>query len=687
MLRVLGLMLCAVSMQAIAEPRPFDVDDLVRLNRISDVQLRPDGKALVYALRETDWEANKASQGIWQLGLEGSSSRPRRLTASGASSLHPRYSTDGQRIYFLSARGGSMQVWMLDGPGEARVVTKLPLDVGDFALSPDSRALAFSADVYPECGADFDCSKQRADADAGEKQSGTLQDKLFVRHWDSWKTGTRAQLFLVDLDADGVASGTPRWLTRGIDGDVPTKPFGDFADIAFSPDGKDLAFVARIAGTSESWSTNSDVYRVAANGSGAPINLTAAFAGYDTTPVWSATGERLFWRSMERAGYEADRNRIMELDLSSGASREVAPSWDRSPDGLLLAADGRSLYALADDIGNHRLFRVDIKSGAVSALSQAGNVSSFAPGANRIYALLDDLDSPADLYSLPLAGGRATQLTQVNEARLKDVQFGAYEQFSFKGANDDTVHGFVVKPVGFDPGKRYPIAFIVHGGPQGSMGNLFHYRWNPQTHAGKGYAAVFIDFHGSTGYGQAFTDAIRGDWGGKPLIDLQRGMAAALEKYSFLDGSRACAMGGSYGGYMMNWIAGSWPNGFKCIISHAGIFDNRFMSYTTEELWFDEWEFEGTHFEKPDNFEKHNPINLVSKWQTPMLVIHGMLDFRVPFEQGLAVFTALQRRGIPSQILWFPDENHWILKPHNSVQWHRAVESWMQRWTGAQAKK
>ncbi len=687
MLRALGLLLSIVSLQAGAQARPFDVEDLVKLNRISDVQLRPDGKAIAYTLRETDWEANKGLQSIWQLSLEAPNARPRRLSASGASSMHPRYSRDGQRIYFLSPRGGSMQVWMLDGPGEAHAVTKLPLDVADFALSPDSRVLAFAADVHIECGVDFDCSKKRIDADAAEKQTGTLQDKLFVRHWDTWKTGTRSQLFVVDLDDSGIASAQPRWLSREIDGDVPGKPFGDFSDIAFSPDGRQLAFVARIAGNSEPWSTNTDVYQVAADGKGAPVNLTAAFPGYDTTPVYSNDGRKLYWRSMERAGYEADRNRIMEMDLGSRSHREIAPGWDRSPDGLSLSADGRTLHVLADDIGNHRLFAVNVADGAVKPLSGLGNVSSFAVAGDRIYALMDDLDSPADLYSLPITGGEATQLTQVNREALQNLRFGAYEQFSFKGANDDTVHGWVVKPVDFDPGKRYPIAFIVHGGPQGSMGNLFHYRWNPQTHAGKGYAAVFIDFHGSTGYGQAFTDAIRGDWGGGPLVDLQRGLAAARAKYSFLDDKRACAMGGSYGGYMMNWIAGAWPEGFSCIISHAGIFDNRFMSYTTEELWFDEWEFEGTHYDKPENFEKQNPVNLVAKWKTPMLVIHGMLDFRVPFEQGLAVFTALQRRGIPSQILWFPDENHWILKPHNSVQWHRAVEGWMQRWTRESAPK
>jgi dipeptidyl aminopeptidase/acylaminoacyl peptidase len=296
-----------------------------------------------------------------------------------------------------------------------------------------------------------------------------------------------------------------------------------------------------------------------------------------------------------------------------------------------------------------------------------------------------DLAAPAQLFATDLGGRGERQLTSHNAALLDEVAFGAYEQFSFPGAGDETVYGWVVKPVGFEAGQRYPVAFIIHGGPQGSMGNSFHYRWNPQTYAGKGYAVVFIDFHGSTGYGQDFTDSITGDWGGKPLEDLQRGWAAALARYEFLDGDRACALGASYGGYMINWIAGAWPDGFDCLVNHSGIFDNRSMYYSTEELWFPEWEMGGPQFEAPEGFERHNPVNLVGQWRTPMLVIHGAKDFRVPLEQGLATFNALQRRGIPSRFLYFPDENHWILKPANSVQWHRVVETWLEEWIGGGA--
>jgi len=679
LLRPLALAMLLVPLGA--QARPFDVDDLVRMERVSDPQLRADGKLLVYNLRQTNWDANKGEMSLWQLPLQGDQAQPRRLTAPGSNATHPRFAPTGERLYFLSNRGGSQQIWVLDGAGDARPVSELPLDVGGFLLSPDGRKMAVAIEVYPDCGADFACTRKRADDDAAEKHSGTLHDKLFVRHWDTWQVGTRAQLFVFDLDANGHISGEPFWATAGIDGDAPTKPFGDLSEAAFSPDSRQLVFSARIAGKTEAWSTNTDLFQVTLGSDAVATNLTADFPGYDLGPVYAADGKHLYWRSMARAGFEADRNRIMERDLAKGSTREVAPGWDRSPDTLALSADGGKLYTFADDIGQRPMFAIEVKSGKATRLTNDGSVSGFALGSKTAYAAIDDLDSPADIHAVPLAGGASKALTAVNAERLKDVEFGAYEQFSFKGWNDETVYGWVVKPVGFKEGQRYPVAFIVHGGPQGSMGNLFHYRWNPQTHAGKGFAAVFIDFHGSTGYGQAFTDSISGDWGGKPFEDLQKGLAAAAQRYAWLDVRRACALGGSYGGYMMNWIAGNWPDGFRCIVDHSGIFDSRFMSYTTEELWFDEWEMQGTQYEKPENFERHNPINHLAKWKAPMLVIHGMLDFRVPFEQGLATFTALQRRGIESQFLWFPDENHWILKPHNSVKWHRTVEAWLQRWT------
>jgi dipeptidyl aminopeptidase/acylaminoacyl peptidase len=665
-----------------ADTRPFDVEDLVRLDRVGDPQVSPDGRRIAYTLRETDMDGNRGVVGIWMVPADGSRA-PRRMTGPGASAVSPRWAPDGNSIYFLTSRSGSMQVWNLPlVGGEAMQVTDYPIGVGAFVVASGGKRLALSFEVFLDCE-DLDCSKARLDERAKAKTTGVLHESLFVRHWDSWKDGRRAQLFIADIGEDGRA-GTPRHLSRGMDADIPSKPFGGADEIAFSPDGAHIVFAARVEGAAEPWSTNLDLYRVATAGEAAPENITADNPATDTSPVFSPDGRHLAWLAMSRAGFEADRYRILLRDLRSGDTREVAPDWDRSAHGLAFSRDGRTLFTWSDDVGHRRLFAIDVRSGAATAISGDGSIGGFSVGGDTVAFSRDHLGGPAQIHRSDLRGRNLRQLTEHNAERLAGVAFGEYEQFSFEGADDVTVYGWVVKPVGFQEGTTYPVAFIVHGGPQGSMGNSFHYRWNPQTYAGQGYAVVFIDFHGSTGYGQAFTDAISGDWGGRPLIDLKKGWAAAQQKYPFLDGGRACALGASYGGWMINWMAGQWPDGFVCMVNHCGVMDNRSMYYTTEELWFVEWEFGGPQFENPEGYEKQNPLNHVDQWQTPMLVVHGANDFRVPLGQGLAAFTALQRRGIPSQLLYFPDENHWVLKPHNSIQWHRTVEAWLKRWTAAE---
>ena len=666
---------------AAAAPKPFSVHDLVMLDRVLDPRLSPDQRHVAYQLRETDFAANKGVNGLWLVDLSQKNPAPKRLTAEGAESNTPRWSADG-RLYFLSTRSGSQQVWRLDlAGGEAQPVTNLPLNVAAFRVAPDGRRLLLALEVFAGC-ADLACTRSRLDQRAASKARGQVYDRLLVRHWDAWKDGTRAQLFIADLAAGGGLDGEPKLLTAGLDGDVPTKPFGGDEDFVFTPDGRQVIFTARIAGKTEAWSTDTDLWRVPADGLGAPQNLTAGNAGYDMGPVVSPNGRVLAYRSQKRGGFEADRFRIMVRDLAGGAAREVAPAWDRSASTLAWSADGKTLYALASDVGQTRVFAVNAKTGKASALTGPGAVDTFDAGKDLLVYSRHDLRSPAQAYSMSAAGGKARPLTRHNEARLAERALGKFEQFSFKGANDETVYGHVVKPAGFGQGRKYPVALLIHGGPQISMGNSWHYRWNPQTYAGAGYAIVFIDFHGSGGYGQAFTDSISGDWGGKPLEDLKKGWAHALAKYDFLDGSRACALGASYGGYMVNWIAGNWPDAFKCLVSHDGIFDQRAFAYETEELWFAEWENGGTPYERPENFEKFNPVNHVARWKAPILVIHGALDYRIPDTQGIAAFSAAQRRGIDSRFLYFPNENHWVLKPHNSVQWHTLVEEWLKRWTG-----
>ncbi len=656
-----------------ATERGFTIRDLVQLDRVADPQLSPDGKWVAFQVRETDMAANKGVNGLWLVDAEGKAA-PKRLTAKGANSLGPRWSADGRSLYFTSTRSGSAQVWRVDlGGGEAQQVTKLPLDVGSFRLSPDGHTLALTMEVFPDCG-DLDCTKKRLDEKP--KTSGVVYDKLFIRHWDAWANGTRSQLFVAAIGADGTA-GAPKRVSLGIDGDIPSKPHGDESEYTFAPDGKTIAFSVRIAGKTEPWSTNFDLYTVPADGSAPPRNLTEANKAWDSYPTYSNDGKTLYYLAMKRPTFEADRFGVMALDLASGKTREIDPDWDRSPGGLTLSKDGKTLYANAADNGEHPLFALDIASGKAKKVVGNGQIAGFSLVGNRLAFTRDRLDAPADLFVADANGGGEKRITTFNKERLADVKMGAFEFFDFKGAGDDSVQGFVMKPWNYEAGKKYPVAFLVHGGPQGAFGNDFHYRWNAETYAGQGIAVIAINFHGSTGYGQKFTDSISGDWGGKPLEDLQKGLAAALAKYDFLDGNRACALGGSYGGYMVNWIAGNWNAPFKCLVTHDGIFDNRFMSYTTEELWFDEWEQGGTQWEKPANFERHNPVNFVQNWRVPTLVIHSQQDFRCPLEQGIGVFTALQRRGIESKFLYFPDENHWVLKPENSILWHDTVLGWV----------
>ena len=688
-LAVAAMVLVLSGPLAVAAVKPFSADDLVLMERISDPRLSPDGSQLAYQLRETDLDANKGVNSLWMRALQGADQAPRRLTAPGLSSTNPRWSPDGQALYFLSARSGLSQVWRLAlAGGDAQQVTQAPLDIGSFMLAPNGRQLLVSMEVYTDCQT-LACTKARLEARAAHKRSGEVYERLFIRHWDTWANGTRSQLFIYALDQQGVAKAEPIWVTRGIDGDVPAKPFGDDSEYCFTPDGRSVIFSARIAGQTEAWSTNFDLYQTLVDGTRPPVNLTATNLAWDTGPVVSPDGRTLAYRAMRRAGFESDRYGIMLRDLATGVTHELLPHWDRSADTLQWSADGRTLYTLADDLGQHRHFAIDVDAHSVRALTDLGTVAGFTLAGNTLVYARDALDSPVQLFRIDASGAAAADahaaLTAHNVERLAQLKFGAYQQFQFKGWNNEIVYGYVLKPADYVAGRKYPVAFIIHGSPQSSMGNHFHYRWNPQTYAGAGFAVVFIDFHGSTGYGQAFTDSVSQHWGDRPLEDLQKGWAHALAHYDFLDGTNACALGASFGGYMVNWIAGNWSRpasgAWKCLVSHDGDFDLRASYYDTEEVWFDEWERGGPQYLHPENFERFNPVNHVKDWHLPMLVVHSDLDFRVTLTQGIATFTALQRRGIPSQFLRFPDENHWVLKPHNSLQWHETVEAWLKRWT------
>lgn len=697
--RIVGcvLMLCRFGLEAAAqETHPFSVHDMLAMDRISDPQVSPDGRHIVFVVRETDLEANCGRTDLWLVATDGSGLR--RLTSHPQADSNPRWSPDGRDIWFVSSRSGpgpegrcaSSQVWRiaLDG-GEAQQVTDEKLDVGNLLVSPDGTQIAYTMEVFPGCTPAE--TKKRLDECAKSMASGRFYERVFVRHWDTWEDGRRSHLFVAQVP-QGLAGGAhPAAVAKpsvsgaidvmaAMDADTPSLPWGGPEEIAFTPDSRGIVFAARDAGREEAWSTDFDLYLAPLDGSSQPQCLTDENRAWDSYPTFSPDGKTLAYLAMSRPGYEADRFRIVLQDWPNGQKRVLAEDWDRSPSAIAWSSDGRQMFVVAQNTGQDSLFVIDVKDGKTRTLVKEGTVHAFDVVKDRIVYTLSNLHSPAELYRISTDGKGVAQLTNLNAQKIAATRVGEYEQFSFLGWNDETVFAYVVRPVDFDPAKKYPVAFLIHGGPQGSFGNVFHYRWNPQTYAGAGYAVVMVDFHGSTGYGQAFSDAIRGDWGGKPFVDLQRGLAAALERYPWMDGDRVGALGASYGGYMVNWIAGRWPDRFRCLVNHDGNLDERMAYFDTEELWFPEWDHMGTPWDNPAGYEDQNPLRFVGNWKTPMLVIHGEQDFRIPATQGLATFNALQRRGIPSKLLYFPDENHWVLKPANSIQWHDTILAWLDQW-------
>jgi dipeptidyl aminopeptidase/acylaminoacyl peptidase len=662
-----------------ASARPITATDLATMRRLAGPTVSPDGRWAVYQLRETDLAANRGRTDLWLLDLSRAGAEPVRIASTPEHNEHdPRFSADGRWLYYLSDASGSGQLWRVSLPdGTPERVTDFATDLAGYLPSPAGDRIAVWADRNMAC-ADINCANVPA-AEQGQG-SGRVYDEMFVRHWDTWaEPGVRSRIFTLPL-VDGRPQGAGTPVAPNLVGDSPSKPFGGAEEIAWSPDGRTLYFTRREGGPNEPRSTNLDIYAVPGDGSGAAVNLTDANEATDNLPAVSPDGRWLAYVAMARPTYEADRQVVQLRNLSTGETRALTADWDRSVQSIAWAPDGRSLYVTAGEVLDTPLFRVDVRTGRVTRLTQAGAAGNVlvARDGSLLYTL-NSLQSPDDLFRLDRRG-RSSRLTSVNADKLAGLDPVSVERFSFAGAGGDTVWGQIVRPA--NASGRLPVAYLIHGGPQGSFGNGWSYRWNPWVFAAPGYAAVTVDFHGSTGYGQAFTDAINRDWGGAPLEDLRLGLAAAGREDPNIDVANACALGGSYGGFMVNWIAGNWPEGFKCLVSHDGVFDQRAMAYETEELWFTEWDFGGPYFdpEAARTYERWNPVNFVQNWRTPMLVFHGENDFRIPYSQGLAVFTALQRRGIPSRLVMFPDENHWVLKPQNSIQWYREVHSWLDRW-------
>ncbi|ANK12345.1 alpha/beta hydrolase family protein [Erythrobacter neustonensis] len=675
---------------------PMSAQDLVTLPRLGAPVVNAAGTMAVYTVTLTDPATLKRSPAHYLIDLARPevAASPLDLTLR-ASDL--AFGSDGA-LYFLSGEHTDTnakplgRVWRValgkDGvAGQPQLVAGFPdTGVAGFKLAPDNSRIAVWGEVPRDCPT-FGCADAKQAYLPGPG-TGRLYDGEdgFVRHWDRWATpGLHNRIFVFPLKGGAVSGeGVPADgadPATGLTADTPTMPFGGPEELAFGADGRTLYFTARLSNAQEPASTNLDIYASDLTGA-APRLLTADNKATDTTPVPSPDGRYLAWLAMARPTYEADKLAVQLMDLKTGRTRNLTKDTDLSFASIAWDASGRHLIATAQKVLDTPAFRIDIATGKVTELNlMAGNEAHIAnlvplPGGRALFTR-DSLGMPAELF---LSGdmGQARPLTDVATTRMGGMANIVTRRFSFKGAKGDTVWGQITRLA--DQTGPIPALLYIHGGPQGSFNDSWSNRWNPRVTASQGYAVISVDFHGSTGYGQAFTDAINKDWGGGPLEDLQKGLDAALALDTQIDGTRACAMGASYGGYMVNWIAGNWPDRFKCIVQHDGIFDMRSMYYSTEELWFPRWDFGGSYEEARETYEKWNPANHVGKWKTPMLVVTGQQDFRVPYSQGLMSFTALQERGIPSQLLAFPDENHWVLGAKNSLQWHATVFDWLGRW-------
>ncbi|MFI5456946.1 MAG: alpha/beta fold hydrolase [Isosphaerales bacterium] len=681
------LVILQLTAPLLAAGRPMTVDDLMAIKSVSDPQFSPDGSLVVYVVSELDRTSEKTTTSLWLVPSAGG--EPKQLTTTPGTNNHPRWNPDGKTIAFVSSRGGSSQAWLLpiDG-GEPRQLTKLPIDVLGPIWSPKGDLIAFVAEVYP--GQTPEQTATRDKHREADKSKVRAFDRLMIRHWKTWDEGKRSHLFVADA-----RSGEARDLTPKLEVNTPPAPFGGSSDYAWAPDGKELAFTAEPV-QDAAWSTNTDIWTIPVDG-GEPKNITAGNRGADAQPAYSPDGRWIAFVRQARPGFESDLWVLTILDRTNQTSYEHTKSLDRPIQSFSWGPKQDQLAAVIDDMGTEPIVSIPfVPHGGVTVSGQkviavvpdrfpqlvTGGVQSglnVSPKSGKLVFTHHTAEAPAEVYTAGPDGSGLTQLTHHNAPLLSQLELPKLEKFAFPGADGDLVHGWLMHPPGFDAGKKYPVVFLIHGGPQGAWHDEWHNRWNYELFAAPGYAVVAINPRGSTGYGQKFTDQISQDWTGRVYDDLMKGLDHAIKTYPFLDGSRVAAAGGSYGGFMVNWMAGHTDR-FKALISHAGVFDLTSKYGTTEELWFPEWEFGGPPWEKPDHYRERSPSTHAANFKTPTLVIHGALDFRVPDAQGLGMFTSLQRRGVPSRYVWFPDEGHWILQPANRVVWWHEVLSWLDKY-------
>jgi len=663
-------LICAAA--AFGQTRPFDVLTMMKLNRIGDPALSPDGRTVAFTVQTVDLDKNTKPQQIYTVGVNGG--LPRQITRDGTTNGRPRWSPDSRQIYYISNRDGSSQVWRMDADGSnARQISRLSTEADGILISNDGRKIVFQSNVYPDCGADDSCNKRKIDEDAKNKVKARIYTSLLYRHWNDWESHRREHLMV--MTSDGLDA---KDLTPG-NRDVPPFSLGGPDDYAISPDSLELAFAMNVDANLAT-STNADIYTVPLTG-GEPRKITIS-PGADLSPQYSPDGRYLAFRSQSRAGYESDQWRLMVLDRSTGRTTNLTETTDRWVESFTWSPDSTRLFFTIEDRGRTSLRRIPVTGGGTDTIiSGASSVDDVQFNSANTFMIYTEQSGshPTEIFRVSSSGGSGIPLTRLNDSLLADSTVRPLESFSVESADKTRVYAFVAKPPDFSESRKYPVLFLIHGGPQGAWGETWTYRWNAQVFAAAGYLVVMPNPRGSTGYGQRFIDEINGDWGGKAFDDIMA-VVDHVATLPYADPDRMAAAGGSYGGYMIDWMLGHTTR-FKAMVSHDGVFDLRSMAGATEELWFPLWEFKGMPWDNPEMYEKWSPSYFVKDFKTPTLVFHGELDYRVPVDQGLQLFTSLQMQKVPSKIVLFPDEGHWVLKPQNSVLWYTQFLDWIGEWT------
>ncbi len=681
---------CALPALAGAQSRAMTFDDFAAMRAVSDPHVSPDGRLIVYTVRTTNVAANRSTARTYLMRSDGGGARA--FPDDTTPAAEARFSPDGRRIAYVHQ--GQLWVAALDGSAR-RALTRLWGGATGPRWAPGGDRIAFASRVYPGCTTDMCNADSALRADRAPSRVRTY-DRLMYRHWDRWDDGTRSHLFVVDL-----LGGDPRDVMPNARMHVPPMPFGGPEGYDWSHDGQDLAFSARLETDRMAWTTDLNVFTVSASG-GSPVVITAANRAADYQPVFSRDGRWIAYASQRRAGFEGDKWRLMLYDRRARTSREIAPGWDFHANRFYFTPDNRSLIVETQDEGRTSLWRLSITAegtldGSPDRLVRTNNSSqssmAFQQGTDGAFTLVwirDAMHRPPDVWTgrLTAAGVREPrQLTRENQTLLSRLDLRAAQDIEFTGAGDVPVHGFVVRPPGFDSTRTWPLMLLVHGGPQGAWLDEWNTRWNAQLFASMGMTVLALNPRGSTGYGQRFIDEVSRDWGGKVYNDLMRGVDTALARYPWLDSTRIGVAGGSFGGYMANWMNAN-TNRFAAMASHAGIFNLEHFASSTDELWFPEWEFGGPWWNRvaqTQQYRRWSPHALAGRMRTPTLVLHGEQDFRVPYTEGTSLFTALQRQGVDSRLVLFPDEGHWVQRPGNQRVWWDEIGSWFGRYLGEQA--